>query len=205
MTGPARTATITRRDGAQTKELVRRTALRLFTEQGYEATSLRQIAAELGINKASLYYYFDNKEAILQSLVDERGAEAEHLLAWLRDQPRTPELLETAVLRWVNSFSVDKLHGIRFMSANPLIARTLTNAPNGNRIGVGLNELVDELISLLPDPMPQNALLIRLALLSINATVQAAATIDTPDEVVIAVAQRAARALLAEITETRGP
>ena len=59
--------------GARTREAAQRVALRLFTEQGYEATSLRQIADELGINKASLYYHFDGKEAIVQSLLDHAG------------------------------------------------------------------------------------------------------------------------------------
>jgi AcrR family transcriptional regulator len=199
MTTPHRTRMAGRRDGAQTRALVRRTALRLFTEQGYEATSLRQIADELGINKASLYYYFDSKEAILRSLYDERGIEAEQLLTWLREQPRTPELLEAAVLRWVGSFTAEKLQGIRFMSANPFIARTLTSRPGGNRIGASLNHFVEELSALLPDPSPQNVLLLRVAVLSVNAAVQAAPPTDISDEVVIAVAQRAARAVLSEI------
>lgn len=195
-----RTRTAGRRDGAETRALACRIALRLFTEQGYEATSLRQIADELGINKASLYYYFDSKEAILQSVFEERGIEAEQLLTWLREQPRTPELLSAAVLRWVDTFTADKLQGIRFISANPLIARTLTSGPGGNRIGASLNQFVDELTTLLPDPSPQNVLLLRMAVLSINAAVQATPPTGTGDEVVIAVARRAARAVLGEIT-----
>lgn len=112
--------------GARTREQAQRVALRLFTEQGYEATSLRQIADELGINKASLYYYFSGKEAILQSLLDERGNEAEELLAWVKDQPASPRLLPVAISRWVDSFTAEKLQGIRFLSANPLLAAGLT-------------------------------------------------------------------------------
>ena len=199
MATPHRTRTTGRRDGAETRALVRRTALRLFTEQGYEATSLRQIADELGINKASLYYYFDSKEAILRSLFEERGSEAEELLTWLREQPCSPGLLEAAVLRWVDSRTADKLHGIRFMSANPLVTRTLTGEGGGNRIGASLTELADELATLLPDPSPRNVLLLRMAVLSINAAVQAAPPTGIPDETVIAAARQAARALLAEI------
>ena len=187
-----------------TRERIKQVALELFTEQGYEATSLRQIAEELGINKASLYYHFDSKEAILQSLFDERGSEAEQLLAWLREQPRRPGLLEAAVLRWVDSFTAEKLQGIRFMTANPLVARALTSRPGGNRIGASLTDLTDELAALLPDPSPQNVMLLRMAVLSINAAVQAAPPAGAGDEVVIAGARRAARALLAEIAGARG-
>ena len=86
------------------------------------------------------------------------------------------------------------------MSANPLLARTLTSGPGGNRIGASLNHFADELTSLLPDPSPQNVLLLRMAVLSINAAVQAAPATDAGDEVVIAAARRAARAILGEIT-----
>ncbi|MCU7722858.1 TetR/AcrR family transcriptional regulator [Actinoplanes sp. KI2] len=200
MTTPSRARATGRRDGAETHALVRRTALRLFTEQGYEATSLRQIADELGINKASLYYYFDSKEAILQSLFDERGTEAEQLLTWLREQPRTPDLLAAAVLRWVDSFSAEKLQGIRFMNANPLVTRTLTSRPGGDRIGASLRDFGDELTALLPDPSPQNVVLLRMAVLSINAAALAAPATGTSDEAVVAAARRTARAILAEIS-----
>src|SRR5690349_20166356 len=200
MATPSRTRTAGRRDGAETRMLARRIALRLFTEQGYEATSLRQIADELGINKASLYYYFDSKEAILQSVFDERGTEAEQLLTWLREQPRTPKLLAAAVLRWVDTCTAEKLQGIRFMNANPLIARTLTSRHGGNRIGASLNHFIDELATLLPDRPPPHVLLLRMAVLSINAAIQAAPSAGASDEDVIAVAQRAARAVLGEVT-----
>jgi len=42
-----------------------RTAARLFAEKGYEATSLDNIAETLGMHKATLYHYVDNKESIL--------------------------------------------------------------------------------------------------------------------------------------------
>lgn len=193
---------IVRRGGSRTRREAQRVALELFTRQGYEATSLRQIADELGINKASLYYHFASKEAILRSLLEDRGSEAEELLAWLRDQPRTPELIESAVLRWVDSFSADKLHGIRFMAANPIVTRTLS-VGEGDRIGAGLAELADNLVSLLPSPTPSDALLLRMAILSINAAVEAAADADIPDADVLAAAHEAAQALVRQVGARR--
>ena len=184
--------------GAQTRERAQSVALRLFTEQGYEATSLRQIAAELGINKASLYYYFDGKEAIVRSLLEQRGDEAEALLAWVREQPPSPDLLGAAVLRWVDSFTQEKLQGIRFLAANPLLLESLTQSPQEPRVGAALAQLADELTALTPVRTPEAAVLLRMALLSINAAVQAAATADVPDSAVIAAAGQAARAILSD-------
>lgn len=179
--------------GARTRAAAQRAALRLFTEQGYAATSMRQIADELGINKASLYYHFDGKEAIVRSLLDQRGDEAEELLAWVAEQPASSDLVPAAVLRWVDSFTAEKLQGIRFLAANPLLLAGLHSDDQRPRVGAGLSELADRLSTLLPEPTPDAVVLLRMALLSINAAVQAAAATDAPDDAVIAAARRAAR------------
>lgn len=185
--------TVVRSRGSQTRELAQRVALRLFTEQGYEATSLRQIADELGINKASLYYHFDGKEAIVQSLLDQRGNEVEELLAWVREQPASPSVLVDAVSRWVDSFTSEKLQGIRFLAANPLLLEGLARNSDEPRVGTGLSELADDLSRLLPERSPDAVVMLRMALLSINAAVSAAANTDVPDSAIIAAARRMAR------------
>ena len=43
-------------------------ALELFTTQGYDKTSLREIAEQLGFSKAAIYYHFESKEDILMAL-----------------------------------------------------------------------------------------------------------------------------------------
>jgi len=51
-----------------TRERILDIALELFNEQGYEKTSLRQIAERLGFSKAAIYYHFASKEDILFEL-----------------------------------------------------------------------------------------------------------------------------------------
>jgi len=53
---------------ASTRERILDIALELFTERGYEKTSLRQIAERLGFSKAAIYYHFASKEDILFEL-----------------------------------------------------------------------------------------------------------------------------------------
>lgn len=52
-----------------TKQEILDVALELFSVQGFEATSISQIADAVGIRKASLYSHFDSKQAILDALV----------------------------------------------------------------------------------------------------------------------------------------
>jgi AcrR family transcriptional regulator len=67
-----------------TRDRILTVATDLFSEQGYEATSLREIAERLGFTKAALYYHFRSKEEILRTLL-------EPLLAYYRGFPDLTE------------------------------------------------------------------------------------------------------------------
>ena len=56
-------------DRGKTKQEILEASLDLFSVQGFEATSISQIANAVGIRKASLYSHFENKQAILDALV----------------------------------------------------------------------------------------------------------------------------------------
>ncbi len=58
----------TNSNGAETRGQILKIAEELFISQGYDKTSLRDIAERLGITKAALYYYFARKEDILLEL-----------------------------------------------------------------------------------------------------------------------------------------
>src|SRR5207249_9245344 len=47
-----------------TRQRIQTVALELFAEQGYDKTSLREIAERLDVTKAALYYHFKSKEDI---------------------------------------------------------------------------------------------------------------------------------------------
>ena len=49
------------RKSEETRENIITTARRLFAEKGYEHTDMKEIAGELGMTHAALYYYFKNK------------------------------------------------------------------------------------------------------------------------------------------------
>ena len=65
-------------DNRSTKQKILDAALELFSTQGFEATSVSQIAYEVGIRKASVYSYFASKQEILESLMQEIMEQYEH-------------------------------------------------------------------------------------------------------------------------------
>lgn len=54
-----------------TRTIILQTARRLFVQQGFTATSIRQLAQEAGIGKATIYHYFADKQAIVLTLLDQ--------------------------------------------------------------------------------------------------------------------------------------
>ena len=51
------------------KELILQTALRLFSEQGYEATPTNRIAKEAGVSEGLIFRHFENKEGLLSAIL----------------------------------------------------------------------------------------------------------------------------------------
>jgi AcrR family transcriptional regulator len=61
--------------GEQTRAAIAEAALRMFREQGYQATTMRAIAKEAGVATGNAYYYFDSKEELIQEYYARNQAE----------------------------------------------------------------------------------------------------------------------------------
>jgi AcrR family transcriptional regulator len=57
-------------DSTNSKDRILEAALKLFSEQGFNGTSVKEIAAEADVSKALIYYNFESKEAILLELLN---------------------------------------------------------------------------------------------------------------------------------------
>jgi len=55
-------------EGRERREEILTVAKRLFIEDGYEKTTIRRVAAELGLSSTALYVYFPDKHAILNEI-----------------------------------------------------------------------------------------------------------------------------------------
>jgi len=60
-------------NSAETKLL--ESALGLFSDKGYEGTSIREIIEGAGVTRPVLYYYFENKEDLFRRIVEKKYAE----------------------------------------------------------------------------------------------------------------------------------
>jgi AcrR family transcriptional regulator len=99
------------------RELIVETATNLFVEQGYDATSVRQIADQVGCTEAALYYHFkDGKRELLQEVVGTQYPD----LASVVEGCRGAESLEELVLRYgamIRKIGPPHIHKLRWLSA----------------------------------------------------------------------------------------
>lgn len=76
-----------RPDAAPTRDRIMEAAIDLFTEQGFDKTSLREVAERVGVTKAALYYHFQSKEELLASLIERVHGIGNHGLDLLQTLP----------------------------------------------------------------------------------------------------------------------
>ena len=101
-----------------TKQRILDKALELFSAQGYDAVSMGQIAAAVGIKAPSLYNHFPGKQAIFDALVASTAAQYEadtgkldiHVQNAARDIPAFTEITEDALFEKVRQIFEYSLH-----------------------------------------------------------------------------------------------
>ncbi|KIZ19769.1 TetR/AcrR family transcriptional regulator [Streptomyces natalensis] len=127
-----------------TRQRIQDVALELFSEQGYEKTSLREIAEKLEVTKAALYYHFKTKEDIVISLFEDLRGPIDTLIAWGELQPRTLGTKQELIRRYSDSLR-DAAPLFRFMQENQATVRDLA-------IGDTFKERMHTLFDLLREP-----------------------------------------------------
>ncbi|RSX54089.1 AcrR family transcriptional regulator [Bifidobacterium goeldii] len=89
----------------ETERRILDSARRLFTEKGYEKTSIQDILNDLGLSKGGLYHHFKSKEAILDQLNADEWAVTARLLDELieRDDMSALEKLRALIISAVDA------------------------------------------------------------------------------------------------------
>ena len=137
-----------------TRQRIKQVALELFTEHGYEQTSLREIAERLGVTKAALYYHFKSKEEIVSSFVEERVAAMQELVEWANSQPPGPETRREFINRYAGEIHSGEFHSLmRFFQDNQ---PALKDTAVGETMRKQMFTLIDALAG--PDAPPAETL-----------------------------------------------
>ncbi|OLF18751.1 TetR/AcrR family transcriptional regulator [Actinophytocola xanthii] len=82
-----------------TRDKIREVALELFSTRGFDQTSLREIAERVGLTKASLYYHYSSKQALLSAIVAPLVDGWQEVLDFASNQPHTPAAVRDVLAR----------------------------------------------------------------------------------------------------------
>jgi AcrR family transcriptional regulator len=141
------------RSRTDTRARIQQIAVELFTEHGYEGTSLREIAERLGVTKAALYYHFKSKEDIIQSLVEDYQGQMDALIDLARSEPRTAGTRRQILARYVDIVA-ERDQVFRMLHQNQAVLNTMASAVR--TLKTAPRRLVDQLVE--PDtPLRERA------------------------------------------------
>lgn len=149
-----------------TRSRIQQVALELFTEHGYDKTSLREIAERLGVTKAALYYHFRSKDDIVNSLAADRIERLDELIAWGRTQPADAATRRELLRRYAEEFFCEEQHPImKFFEQNQTVLKSLT-------IGQLMHNRLAQMAEILVGPSPEPAMQVRatLALIAVHSS-----------------------------------
>ncbi|WP_155058132.1 TetR/AcrR family transcriptional regulator [Streptomyces blattellae] len=124
-----------------TRQRIQDVALELFAKQGYEKTSLREIAERLDVTKAALYYHFKTKEEIIVSLFEDLTKPIEDLIGWGERQPQTLETKQEIIRRYSQTLS-EVAPLFQFMQENQATVRELSIGEMFRHRTMGMRDII---------------------------------------------------------------
>jgi AcrR family transcriptional regulator len=129
-----------------TRARIQAVAVELFTEQGYDKTSLREIAERLDVTKAALYYHFKSKEDIIRSLIDDYFGQLDDLVTWGKQQPRTPAMRAELLSRYLDMV-IDRQQVYRMLQQNQAaMASVSSHKYHGEMFKARTHAIIDLLV-----------------------------------------------------------
>lgn len=168
----------------RTRARILEVARLLFAGKGYEATSLQDIADEMGLTKPAVYYHYKGKNEILKDLAEPVREASIDLLTRAHGLPLGPERTELLVTGLADLLITHR-EMARIMAQQPGLREDVTAA-------LGARRLIDGLVMTLfgPEPSPDQ----RFAVYSGIAVGHAVwALDDIPEEELRGVVERALR------------
>lgn len=105
------------------------TAKKLFSQQGYKKTTIRQIVQESGITSGSIYNLFENKDAVFSAIIDDLMAVTIGLVE--KNFSEEPPLYKYAAIMAIEWFAIEKDEVLRELYyeafADPILFEAIVN------------------------------------------------------------------------------
>lgn len=131
----------------ETFERITDASFRLFSERGYEATTLDDIAAEAGVSRRSLFNYFETKDAILFAHLGSYYEVIRRSLSLGSPGDSPLELVQKVLVSNISSFDADRVRAITKIMGHDISLQVRSRVNDTNLEQV----VVDGLAAVWPD------------------------------------------------------
>ncbi|MCL2137213.1 MAG: TetR/AcrR family transcriptional regulator [Coriobacteriia bacterium] len=92
---------------SETRNKIMNTAMMLFAQKGFAAVSMRDIAGSVGVNTASIYYYYAGKDALLEDILQFFTEGYKHYFSWLSGMNEKAQSLDEVMDNMFNDEFVE--------------------------------------------------------------------------------------------------
>jgi AcrR family transcriptional regulator len=113
-----------------TKERIFDISIQLIAKDGFESVSIRQIAEGVGINAASIYYYFSSKEEILDTIYQyfrEHWTDNRKGTGQIQTIIETGSAIEVITALWDTAFLLEEKLAVRIILISKIILMRINN------------------------------------------------------------------------------
>jgi len=171
----------------RTRAGIQAAALALFADRGYDATSLQDIADELGLTKAAVYYHFPSKLELLQSICEPVYEGVSAIIARTAEQSSRQRRIDVLAEGFAD-LTVSRRSTISVLAADPVMHGRMKAASK-------MDDLLDQAVRVLygDAPTPDQVLAVR-AIAPLSDAISALPELD--DDQAREVLSRAVKRLL---------
>jgi len=121
-------------------------ALNLFSEKGYEGTSIREIIEGAGVTRPVLYYYFHNKEDLFRRLVESKFGELTRSMEEVKANYSDTIGRLKAIIRKTFAMAEDDLEAVRLILQVYFAPPQCGPKPRGSELGRQRFRLIENII-----------------------------------------------------------
>jgi TetR/AcrR family acrAB operon transcriptional repressor len=98
----------TKKEAEQTRQNVLEAALQVFSEKGYAAATLNEIAERAKVTRGAIYWHFDNKAELYNTLLKEAASISAQVVDQAAEEGGDlPEILERVFIRLLHAVEED--------------------------------------------------------------------------------------------------
>ena len=135
------------RERLQRKREIQNAAKTIFAQMGYEKATLEEVAALCELSKGSIYYYFESKEALFNSIMTDELEQLNEKISKARELPRLEDSIRKIIKDILTLFARDN-EFLKILFREKRELHFMLESAGENTLAAKLNELQNHIAAI---------------------------------------------------------